>query len=96
MSRCLFQNFNAHDVNNHRVDYSTFLSEVNQNQIREAYINGRVISVTKKDSSKYTTYIPINDPKLLDNLLTKNVKITGSIPEEPSLLISIFQELLFY
>lgn len=86
----IFQNFNTNDVNNHKVDYSTFLSEVNQDQVREAYINGRMISVTKKDSSKYSTYIPINDPKLLDNLLTKKVKIIGAIPEEPSLLISIF------
>jgi len=86
----IFQNFNTNDKNNHRVDYSTFLSEVNQDQVREAYINGRMISVTKKDSSKYTTYIPINDSKLLDNLLTKKVKVIGSIPEEPSLLVSIF------
>lgn len=86
----VFQNFNSSDTGNHRVDYSTFLSEVNQDQVREAYINGRTINVIKKDSSKYITYIPINDPKLLDNLLTKNVKIIGEIPEEPSLLISIF------
>ncbi|WP_367681787.1 ATP-dependent zinc metalloprotease FtsH [Buchnera aphidicola] len=86
----VFQNFNSSDTSNHRVDYSTFLSEVNQDQVREAYINGRTISVIKKDSSKYITYIPINDPKLLDNLLTKNVKIVGEVPEEPSLLISIF------
>ncbi|AEO08168.1 ATP-dependent zinc metalloprotease FtsH [Buchnera aphidicola] len=87
----VFQNFNTNDVNNnHKVDYSTFLSEVNQDQVREAYINGRMISVTKKDSSKYITYIPINDPKLLDNLLIKKVKIIGAVPEEPSLLVSIF------
>ncbi|WP_261979616.1 ATP-dependent zinc metalloprotease FtsH [Buchnera aphidicola] len=86
----IFQNFNTNDVNNGKVDYSTFLSEVNQDQVREAYINGRIISVVKKDSSKYSTYIPINDPKLLDNLLTKNVKVTGSVPEDPSVLMSIF------
>ncbi|MGU0055683.1 hypothetical protein ACVXG7_05275 [Enterobacter hormaechei] len=32
----------------------------------------------------------MNDPKLLDNLLTKNVKVVGEPPEEPSLLASIF------
>ncbi|HAL06033.1 MAG TPA: cell division protein FtsH, partial [Brevundimonas sp.] len=42
------------------------------------------------DSNRYTTYIPVNDPKLLDNLLTKNVKVVGEPPEEPSLLASIF------
>ena len=33
---------------------------------------------------------PVQDPKLLDNLLTKNVKVVGEPPEEPSLLASIF------
>jgi cell division protease FtsH len=32
----------------------------------------------------------LNDPKLLDTLLTKNVKVVGEPPEEPSLLASIF------
>lgn len=59
-------------------------------KVREARINGREINVTKKDSNRYTTYIPVNDPKLLDNLLTKNVKVVGEPPEEPSLLASIF------
>ncbi|AWH90414.1 ATP-dependent zinc metalloprotease FtsH [Buchnera aphidicola (Melanaphis sacchari)] len=86
----IFQNFNANDTSNQKVDYSTFLSEVNQDQVREVYINGRIINVIKKDNRRYTTYIPINDSKLLDNLLVKNVKIIGEAPEEPSLLISIF------
>ncbi|WP_448163711.1 ATP-dependent metallopeptidase FtsH/Yme1/Tma family protein, partial [Bacillus mobilis] len=72
------------------MDYSTFMSELTQDQVREARINGREINVTKKDSNKYTTYIPVNDPKVLDTLLTKNVKVVGEPPEEPSLLASIF------
>ncbi len=86
----VFQSFGPSESNGRRVDYSTFLSEVNQDQVREARINGREINVIKKDSNKYTTYIPVNDPKLLDNLLTKNVKVVGEPPEEPSLLASIF------
>ena len=86
----VFQSFGPSESNGRRVDYSTFLSEVNQDQVREARINGREINVIKKDSTKYTTYIPVNDPKLLDNLLTKNVKVVGEPPEEPSMLASIF------
>lgn len=86
----VFQSFGPSESNGRKVDYSTFLQEVNQDQVREARINGREINVTKKDSNRYTTYIPINDPKLLDNLLTKNVKVVGEPPEEPSLLASIF------
>ncbi|MFP1557533.1 ATP-dependent metallopeptidase FtsH/Yme1/Tma family protein [Escherichia coli] len=66
------------------------LQEVNNDQVREARINGREINVTKKDSNRYTTYIPVQDRKLLDNLLTKNVKVVGDTAEEPSLLASIF------
>ncbi|STU57129.1 ATP-dependent metalloprotease [Klebsiella variicola] len=86
----VFQSFGPSESNGRKVDYSTFLQEVNQDQVREARINGREINVTKKDSNRYTTYIPVNDPKLLDNLLTKNVKVIGEPPEEPSLLASIF------
>ncbi|WP_051984624.1 ATP-dependent zinc metalloprotease FtsH [Candidatus Palibaumannia cicadellinicola] len=86
----LFQSFGPSESNGRKVDYSTFISELNQDQIREARINGREITVTKKDNHHYTTFIPINDPKLLDILLTKNVKVVGEPPEEPSLLASIF------
>lgn len=86
----VFQSFGPSESNDRKVDYSTFMSELNQNQVREARINGREITVTKKDSSRYTTFIPVNDPKLLDILLTKSVKVFGEPPEEPSLLVSIF------
>lgn len=74
----VFQSFGPSESNGRRVDYSTFMSELTQDQVREARINGREINVTKKDSNKYTTYIPVNDPKLLDTLLTKNVKLSAS------------------
>lgn len=86
----LFQSFGPSDSSSRRVDYSTFMSELNQDQIKETRINGREIVVIKKDSNRYTTYIPVNDPKLLDILLTKKVKVVGEPPEEPSLIASIF------
>ncbi|PPI86551.1 ATP-dependent zinc metalloprotease FtsH [Candidatus Pantoea edessiphila] len=86
----VFQSFGPNELNSRKIDYSTFLSEVNQDRIREVRINGREITIVKKDNHKCITYIPINDSKLLDNLITKNVKVSGSPPEEPSLLASIF------
>lgn len=44
----VFQSFGPSESNGRRVDYSTFLTEVNQDQVREARINGREISVIKK------------------------------------------------
>ncbi|XBC39583.1 MAG: ATP-dependent zinc metalloprotease FtsH [Buchnera aphidicola (Chaetogeoica yunlongensis)] len=86
----IFQNFNSNNISSHRIDYSTFLSEVNREQVRAVYIHGREIQITKKDNSKYVTYIPVHDPKLLDDLLVKNVKIFGEVQEEQGLLTSIF------
>lgn len=86
----LFQSFGSGESNTRRADYSAFLSEVNQDQVREVNINGRAINVTRKDGARYTTYIPVNDPKLLDNLLTKDVKVVGEPPEEQSLLATLF------
>ncbi|VFP88351.1 ATP-dependent zinc metalloprotease FtsH [Candidatus Erwinia haradaeae] len=86
----VFQSFGPSESNGRRVDYSTFLSEVNQDQVREARINGREINVIKRNNHRYVTYIPINDPKLLDNLLSKNVKVVGEPLEEHSFLGSIF------
>lgn len=86
----IFQSFNSDDGNIRRIDYSTFLSEVNHDQVREVHINGHEINVIKKNNNKYKTYLPINDARLLDNLLIKNVKVVGEAPEETSLITSIF------
>ena len=51
----VFQSFGPSESNGRKVDYSTFLQEVNNDQVREARINGREINVTKKDSNRYTT-----------------------------------------
>ncbi|MCR3755095.1 MAG: ATP-dependent zinc metalloprotease FtsH [Candidatus Westeberhardia cardiocondylae] len=86
----IFQSFGPNDSNGRKVDYSTFMSELDQGQIKEAHISGRDITVIKKNNYRYVTYIPVHDSKLLDLLLTKKVKIVGEPPEEPSLLTSIF------
>ncbi|URJ25785.1 ATP-dependent zinc metalloprotease FtsH [Blochmannia endosymbiont of Camponotus sp.] len=86
----LFQNFGPSDSSSRKLDYSTFMYDLNQDQVKETRINGREIVVIKKDNNRYTTYIPVNDPKLLDILLTKKVKVVGEPPEEPSLITSIF------
>ncbi|HMI76810.1 MAG TPA: ATP-dependent metallopeptidase FtsH/Yme1/Tma family protein, partial [Buchnera sp. (in: enterobacteria)] len=80
----IFQSFNFGNNISHKVDYSTFLSEIKQDQIREVHIDGHDINVIKKNNNRYTTYLPMNDITLLDNLLRKNVKVVGEAPEEPS------------
>lgn len=85
----VFQNVSSRNINTDNIDYSTFLSEVNQGQIRDAYINGKMIKVTKKDLTQYTTYIPTYDINLLNTLLLKNVKVAGVTPLKPNFISSL-------
>lgn len=86
----VFQNMNSNSINTRQVDYSAFLSEVNANKIRDIYINGKEIQVVKKDKTKYITFMPINDVKLLDTLLMKHIRIVGILPSKPSIFVSLF------
>lgn len=87
----LFQSFGPSDSNSRRVDYSTFINELTQDQIREVRISDREINVKKTDNSRYTTYIPVReDPRLLDTLLERHVTVIGEPPQEQSFLATIF------
>ncbi|CAL4322755.1 ATP-dependent zinc metalloprotease FtsH [Buchnera aphidicola (Thelaxes suberi)] len=85
----IFQSINVNSIKLKKVDYSTFKTEINQDQIHEVQINSNYIKVIKKDSSQYGTYVPMNDPRLLDNLLKNHIKITGIAPEQPNWFISL-------
>lgn len=87
----VFQSFGPGDSAGRQVDYTTFVREIGQDQVSEAKFDGREITVTKRDNSRYVTYLPVlNDQKLLDDLINHNVKVVGTPPEEPSILASIF------
>ncbi|MDP2543569.1 ATP-dependent zinc metalloprotease FtsH [Photobacterium damselae subsp. piscicida] len=87
----VFQSFGPGDKTSHQIDYTTFVREIGQDQIKEVRFNDCDITVYKRDNARYVTYLPVvNDPKLLDNLINANVKVYGTPPEEPSLLASIF------
>ncbi|VFP78230.1 ATP-dependent zinc metalloprotease FtsH [Buchnera aphidicola (Cinara cuneomaculata)] len=86
----LIQILNIYTTNNSNINYSTFLSEVNQNKILETQINGKKIEVTRKDMTKYITYMPVYDSQLLNMLLEKNIVIIGVTPDSQNFLISVF------
>lgn len=86
----LFQYFGSSTSRAQRVDYSTFISEVDKNNVKKASIDGREVVVTRKNNETYVTYMPMFDDKLLDTLITHNVAVNGKAQEKPSILMSIF------
>ncbi len=87
----VFQSFGPGDNNGRTIDYTTFVQEVGQGQIQEAQFNNSEITFTRRGgSTRYVTYMPVYDQKLLDDLINQNVKVQGTPPEEQSLLGTIF------
>ncbi|UAK71578.1 ATP-dependent zinc metalloprotease FtsH [Aeromonas enteropelogenes] len=86
----VFNSFSPSDTTSRQLDYSSFVKEVTQEQIREVRMDGKVINGVKRTGERFTTIIPAPDPQLLNDMLNHNVKIMGEKPEEPSLLTSIF------
>ena len=84
-----YQSFNSNGVSE-STDYTTFVYDVSNSQVKEARFDANEITVTKNDGSKYMTVMPpLEDKKLLDDLLNKKVKIEGTPFEKRSLLSQI-------
>ncbi len=88
----VFQSFSPGESSKVQTDYTTFLKEANQGQIREVRIDSesREIKGTKRSGESFSTYIPYFDGQLISDLVKQDVKILGEPLEEPSLLASIF------
>lgn len=70
-------------------DYSTFITDVGNDQVRQVRFEENELQVTKSDGSKYSTVMPIYDDKLLNDLLNKKVKVEGTLPERRGILSQI-------
>ena len=86
----VFQSFGPGDSNGKAIDYTSFVKDVGQGQVREAKFKDREITFVRTDNSRNVTYMPVYDSKLLDDLINQNVKVTGTPPEQQSLLSTIF------
>ena len=88
----VFQSFTPGTGNDLQVDYTRFVQDVRQGQIREATVdrNG-VIKGTKRSGESFVTVIPGGyDSDLINDLVKQGVRANGELPEEPSILTSIF------
>lgn len=84
-----YQSFNSSSVEN-STDYTTFVYDVSNGQVTAARFDANEITVTKTDGSKYSTVMPpLEDKKLLDDLLSKKVKVEGTPFERRGFLSQI-------
>ena len=87
----VFQSFSPSESFRSQTDYTTFLREAEQGNIREVRINNDgEIRGTKRSGETFQTFVPYFDDKLVSDLVKNDVRVYGEPPEEQSLLTSIF------
>jgi cell division protease FtsH len=94
----VFNNFSV-DSAPQSMNYSQFVQQVQNQQVRSVTIDGYKITGERTDGSSFQTIRPAaEDPKLIDDLLSNNVTVVGKEPEQQSLwtrlLIASFPILL--
>ena len=88
----VFQSFTPGSGKDQQVDYTQFIQDVRQGQIREVDVdrNG-VINGIKRSGENFVTVIPGGyDRDLINDLVKQGVNASGELPEEPSFLMTIF------
>lgn len=86
----VFNNFGPQRTNDQKVSYSKFLKDVDSGNVSSVVIEDRNIKGTSKDSQKFDTYIPMDDPFLLKALVSNDVTVTGQPPEKRGFLAQMF------
>jgi len=85
----VFNNFGPRKPSQQDIEYSKFIQNVQQGQVQQVEIEGRIISGIGKNGQHFVTYNP-GDPGLIKDLLDNNVTIISRAPEQQSLLMQIF------
>jgi len=94
----IFNNFSM-QTPTERMVYSEFIQEVQRDQVRKVTIDGLTIYGERFDGSRFESTRPmVEDPKLIDDLLTHDVEVEGREPEQQSvwtqLLVASFPILI--
>src|SRR3990167_9737417 len=86
----VFSNFGPKSGADQRLSYSDFLRQVQQGNVTSVTIDNRMIDGVTQGDQTFNTYIPMEDPTLLGELVKKGVNVKGKPPEQQSLLMHIF------
>ncbi|MGM0824647.1 MAG: ATP-dependent zinc metalloprotease FtsH [Pseudomonadota bacterium] len=94
----VFNNFSTESAPQ-TMNYTQFVEQVQEQQVRNVTIDGYTIIGERTDGSQFQTIRPAaEDPKLMDDLLSNDVTVIGKEPEQQSiwtrLLIASFPILL--
>jgi cell division protease FtsH len=86
----VFNNFGQRTSSQNKYSYSQFLEMVDNGNVKEVTVDGQHINGVTRGDERFSTYMPMQDTGLINDLLKNKVSITGKPPEENSFLMQIF------
>ena len=85
----VFQKFQQPLQHTKPLTYTQFLKQVKEGNIQSVDIQDQTVTARTTNGDKFATHIPPNDPKMIDDLLAKNVEVNAIPPKENSILWEI-------
>jgi len=89
----VFNNFGTRQAPSRAMEYSTFVQKVRNNEVDRVTIQGREFIGRLRSGESFTTYSP-GDPQIVNDLIDHKVSFDAKPPEEQSLLLTIFLNIL--
>ncbi len=86
----LFNLFNKPQGSTSSLNYSDFITKIENNAINHVIISGDTISGVTEDGTAFRTVYPLNDDELIPMLRNSGVKITVQEAQKESFLMTIF------
>ncbi|WP_434931364.1 ATP-dependent zinc metalloprotease FtsH [Shewanella sp. HL-SH5] len=88
----VFQGYSPTSSNSQKMDYSAFLDNVRDGQIKTVEIKSdqRTIEGTRSSGDKFTTIMPMYDQDLINDLDRRGISMKGQEAEESGFLTQIF------
>ena len=77
----MFKNPQSNMSSKNQINFSEFLSEVDNGRVIQVEIKGNNIEGVLSDGNNFTTYAP-NDPNLIERLSSKGVSISAAPLDE--------------
>ncbi|MCW8964613.1 MAG: ATP-dependent metallopeptidase FtsH/Yme1/Tma family protein, partial [Gammaproteobacteria bacterium] len=86
----VFNGFTQNASRNSKLDYSDFVTQVKQGQVRDVSIQGRLIKGQTANGQNFESYNPETDnTPLITTLFDNNVRVKGEPPDSQPLLVTL-------
>ncbi|AUJ58867.1 ATP-dependent zinc metalloprotease FtsH [Coxiella-like endosymbiont of Amblyomma americanum] len=85
----VFSNFGVRQLDVQPYSYSQFVQAVNNDKISRVVIQNHEIKGVTRDHKYFTTYLPIEDKDLINQLIVKGVNVKGEPPKQQSVLLHV-------